>query len=144
MLFRSLLFDLVRREYAALGFLCDVHPMTLFVDCLKRERLVKARDLGRYIGKRVRVASFLITGKVVGTSKGEPMEFVTFEDETGIVETTFFPDTYRRFCHLLDHHFPYILEGLVEEDFGALTLTVERVESLRPLQESSRSTARPH
>ena len=33
---------------------------------------------------------------------GEPMEFLTFEDETGLVETTFFPQAYRRFCHLLD------------------------------------------
>ena len=30
------------------------------------------------------------------------MEFLTFEDETGIVETTFFPQTYRRFCHIID------------------------------------------
>lgn len=122
--------DLLRREYAALGFLCDVHPMTLFAERLRRERLVKACDLARFVGRRVRIAGFLITGKVVGTSKGEPMEFVTFEDETGVVETTFFPDTYRRFCHMLDHHFPYILEGKIEEDFGALTLTVEYVSIL--------------
>jgi DNA polymerase-3 subunit alpha/error-prone DNA polymerase len=58
------------------------------------------------------------------------MEFLTFEDETGIVETIFFPDTYRRFCHLIDRERPYLLSGKIEEDFGAVTLTVERVEWL--------------
>ncbi|CAB1056196.1 hypothetical protein D1BOALGB6SA_932, partial [Olavius sp. associated proteobacterium Delta 1] len=32
------------------------------------------------------------------------MEFLTFEDETGIVETTFFPQTYHRFCHMIDRN----------------------------------------
>ena len=55
------------------------------------------------------------------------MEFLTFEDETDQVETTFFPEVYRRFCSMLDRSRPFILYGKVEEDFGALTMTVERV-----------------
>ena len=100
--------------------------MTLFADAMKGNGGVKAKDLHSFIGRRVRIAGFLITGKVVSTNKGEPMEFVTFEDETGVIECTFFPDAYRRFCHMLDHLRPYLLVGRVEEDFGAVTLTVER------------------
>jgi len=55
------------------------------------------------------------------------MEFLTFEDETGQVETTFFPKVYRAHAHQLKSGRPYLVDGLVEEDFGALTLTVERV-----------------
>jgi hypothetical protein len=62
--------ELLRREFAVLGFLCDRHPM----------------------------------------------EFLTFEDETGIVETTFFPQAYRRFCHMIDRNRPYLLTGKVEAD----------------------------
>ena len=40
------------------------------------------------------LAGWLITGKVVKTKKGDPMKFLTFEDETGIVETVFFPKPY--------------------------------------------------
>jgi DNA polymerase-3 subunit alpha/error-prone DNA polymerase len=58
------------------------------------------------------------------------MEFLTFEDETGIVETTFFPKVYTQFCHMVDRGRPYLLSGTVESDWGALTLTVERVERL--------------
>ena len=120
----------LRHEFAALGFLCDRHPMVLYADTLKKQKIVKARDLPRFIGRQVCIAGLLITGKVVHTKHGEPMEFLTFEDETGLVETTFFPKAYRRFCALPDRSRPFILFGKVEEDFGAVTLTVKRADSI--------------
>jgi DNA polymerase-3 subunit alpha/error-prone DNA polymerase len=121
----------LRREFAVLGFLCDRHPMELYADAVTRAGAVKAADVARRVGQRIRFAGWLITGKVVETKQGEPMEFLTFEDETGLVETTFFPETYRRFCHLLDRERPYLLSGKVEEDWGAVTLTVEQVAAVR-------------
>lgn len=123
----------LRQEFSALGFLCDRHPMVLYTDALKKLRIVKVRDLPRFVGKHIRIAGLLITGKVVHTKHGDPMEFLTFEDETGLIETTFFPKTYRRFCAMLDRSRPFILHSKVEEDFGALTLTVKAVERL-PMQ----------
>jgi DNA polymerase III alpha subunit len=101
--------------------------MTLYAGAPALRGTVKAAALARHTGRQVRVAGLLITAKVVHTRRGEPMEFVTFEDETGLVETTFFPAAYRRFCTLLDRSRPLLLEGRVEEDFGAHTLTVGRV-----------------
>jgi len=121
----------LRREFSVLEFLCDRHPMALYKDVLKNIRRVEAAHLQRFIGKRVRLAGWLVTGKVVRTKQGDPMEFLTFEDETGIVETTFFPNTYRRFGHMIDRGRPYLLSGTVEEDWGAITLTVEKVEAIR-------------
>jgi DNA polymerase-3 subunit alpha/error-prone DNA polymerase len=54
------------------------------------------------------------------------MKFLTFEDETGLVETVFFPKPYALFCHMLDYGKPYLLYGRVEANWGALTLTVEK------------------
>ena len=116
-----------RREFAVLGFLCDRHPMELFAGVLKSTRRVAAADLPRHAGRAVCVAGWLITGKVVRTRRGEPMEFLTFEDETGTLEATFFPRVYDRFCHMLDTGRPYLLWGRVERDWNAVTLTVERV-----------------
>jgi DNA polymerase-3 subunit alpha/error-prone DNA polymerase len=120
----------LRREFAVLGFLCDRHPMEFYAEAARRAGAVKAIDLPRRVGQQVRFAGWLITGKVVETKKGEPMEFLTFEDETGLVETTFFPEAYRRFCHLLDRERPYLLSGKVEEEWGAATLTVEKASTL--------------
>ncbi|MBW2092093.1 MAG: DNA polymerase III subunit alpha, partial [Deltaproteobacteria bacterium] len=121
----------LRRQFAVLGFLVDRHPIVLFADALPRKGLVKAADLKRHAGRRVRLAGWLITGKVVSTKQGDPMRFLTFEDETGLVETTFFPEAHRRFCHMLDWQRPYILSGKAEEDYGAMTLTVDQVSRVR-------------
>jgi error-prone DNA polymerase len=122
--------DRLRREFAVLGFLCDRHPMELYAETRRHLRAVTAADLPRHLGRRVRLAGWLITGKVVATKHGDPMEFLTFEDETGLVETTFFPRAYRRFCHIIDYQRPYLLSGRVEEDWGAITLTVDGVEKI--------------
>jgi error-prone DNA polymerase len=114
----------LRDEFSVLGFLCDRHPMTLFADIVKRSGSIPAKEIQKYVGRQVRIAGWLITGKKVRTRRGETMEFLTFEDDTGIVETTFFPATYERFCHLLDWGRPYLLSGKVEENWGAVTLTV--------------------
>ena len=119
-----------RREFAVLGFLCDRHPMTLYDHVLKNSDIIKARQIPQFINKQIRFAGWLITGKTVHTKHGDPMEFLTFEDDTGIVETTFFPEAYKRFCHILDRGRPYILTGMVDQDWGAVTLTVKKVENI--------------
>jgi DNA polymerase-3 subunit alpha/error-prone DNA polymerase len=98
---------------------------------------VKAAALPRLSGRRVRAAGWLITGKTVRTRHGDPMEFLTFEDETGIFETTFFPEAYRRWSPLVDRGRPYLLEGKVEQDWGATTLTVERLSPIRRMSASA-------
>jgi len=121
----------LRREYTVLGFLCRRHPMTLFARDVNRLGIVKSKNLKRHSGRRVTMAGLLITGKVVHTKHGDPMEFLTFEDETGLVETTFFPEAYSRFCAMLDRSRPFVLKGKVDEDFGAVTLTVDYVAPLK-------------
>jgi error-prone DNA polymerase len=81
--------------------------------------------MSRYVGKTVTMVGWLITGKVVETKHGEPMEFVSFEDLTKMYEATFFPEVYKKFCHLFSTDCGYMLRGLVEEEFGAPTLTVQ-------------------
>jgi DNA polymerase-3 subunit alpha/error-prone DNA polymerase len=120
----------LRREFSILGFLCDCHPMALFSEKLETMRTIKARHIPNQAGRRVRFAGWLITGKTVMTKKGDPMQFLTFEDETGIVETTFFPRAYHRFCHILDYGRPFLLSGRVETNWGVCTLTVNSVSAI--------------
>jgi len=118
----------LRREYIALGFLCSSHPVMLFRHYASS--CVSSKILKHYRGRRVRFLGWLLTGKLVSTKTGEAMEFLTFEDEHGVVETTFFPKIYRKYAAVLSSGKPYLLSGLVEEDFGAITLTVEKLETL--------------
>lgn len=121
--------DQLRREYDVLGFLCDTHPIALFSNGV-RNRVI-SRNMSKNIGRKVCFAGWLLTGKLVSTRTGEVMEFLTFEDEYGVVETTFFPRVYKRYAHKLRSGAGYLLYGLVEEDFGAVTLTVDSVRLLK-------------
>jgi DNA-directed DNA polymerase III PolC len=118
----------LRKEYRTLGFLTKQHPIELL--SLAYPRAFKAVDLARHVHKRVRFAGWLLTGKLVSTRTGDPMEFLSFEDETGIIEATLFPRVYRQHAHLLGSGRPYLLGGTVEEDFGAITLTVKTIKPL--------------
>ncbi len=66
-----------------------------------------------------------ITTKTVQDKHGRPMEFISFEDTTAIFDATFFPDVYAKFCRRLSQKRPYLLKGIVEEEFGVATLVVE-------------------
>ena len=139
----------LRHQYRVLGFLPDRHPITLFAEERRRAGALTARALLRQPAqevahrRRVRFLGWLITGKIVGTKRGEPMEFLTFEDETGLVECTLFPRVYEQHCHLLATRGPLLLEGYVGEDFAARTLTVERIAGPRQGFSLDRAVARP-
>ena len=121
---------ILEHELETLDFLISRHPLMLYREPLSRLRKVRGSDLHRHVGRRVTVVGWWVSGKVVTTKDDEPMEFISFEDTTALFETTFFPQAYARFCHMLNRSRPYVLTGLVEEDFGAVTLTVESVRLL--------------
>ncbi len=123
---------MLRHEAEVLGFLVTRHPLSLYREKLSGLEHVPGKRLPRHVGKRVTAVGWLVTGKTVETKDDEPMEFVSFEDTTGIYEATFFPDAYRRFSHALDAGRPYLLSGKVESDMGAIYLNVQ---DLRPLDE---------
>ncbi len=117
-------------EMDTLGFLLSRHPLTLYGDRLNEQNIVKAKDLKRYIKQRVKTVGWYIAGKITSTKNQDLMEFISFEDTTAIYETTFFPKTFAKFVHMLSRTRPFILESIVESHYGAITLSVEKVEYL--------------
>ena len=117
-------------EHATLGFITDAHPMALHADELERFRVCPSTELHRYVGKHVLAAGMLTTAKPVHTLKDEPMEFATFDDGHGLIETVLFPDVYRDRGHVLFDQGPFIFRGKVEEEFGAVTVTITKLDRL--------------
>ena len=116
---------MLKHESETLGFILSVHPLDLYHDLLQEMRYVRARDLDRYVGKRITIVGWLVTGKTVRTKEGDQMKFISFEDTTGIYETVFFPKVYNRHCHMLNASRPYVMRGRVEEDFGSINVNVQ-------------------
>jgi len=118
---------MLKNETETLGLLLSIHPLDLCQDILRGIHHIRAKDLPRYVGRRISVAGWLVTGKTVLTKAGDPMKFISFEDQTGIYETVFFPGVYRQYCHMLNSSRPYIIKGRVEEDSGSININVEWV-----------------
>ena len=117
----------LRQEVESLGFLVSQHPLTLYKEAWLRHKPIKGSELIRHSGKWVTMVGWWITTKMVEDKNGRPMEFVSFEDVTAIFDATFFPDVYARFCRKLSQRRPYLIKGVVEEEFGVATLRVKWV-----------------
>ena len=94
-----------------LGYLASRHPMALYAKAIRAIRPVAAPALGRHIGELVTCVGMLTAAKPVHTIKEEPMEFVTFDDGAGLIETVIFPDVYRKVVSLLFGVGPYVMRG---------------------------------
>ncbi|HEU4685134.1 MAG TPA: DNA polymerase III subunit alpha [Nitrospira sp.] len=128
-------------EIESFGFLASRHPLTLYRDAIERLQPVPASEMHRFVGRRITMVGWLITEKPVETKDGQAMEFITLEDLTALYDATLFPDVYRRCCHLLSSSRPYIVRGLVEQEFGVTTLTAI---DLTPLHGTAGADSRPH
>jgi DNA polymerase-3 subunit alpha/error-prone DNA polymerase len=116
-------------EMRYLGTTLAVHPLALWPGALSRARSL-GRDIPSLVGRHIELIGWPVTAKPVLTADEEPMEFISFEDETALYETVLFPDEYRLYRHLLFEERPLIVRGLVEEDRGAVTLAISSIDKV--------------
>ena len=121
-------------EVGTLGIVISRHPLELFRPRIRRivsasglSPFIRSVDISSYRGQKVWTAGILVTGKEVSTKKQEPMIFVSFEDELAIYETVLFPGSFARFYPLLDDGWAFLVFGRVEDDLGALSISVEKL-----------------
>jgi DNA polymerase-3 subunit alpha/error-prone DNA polymerase len=118
-------------EYRALGFLRNLHPLTLWKDdILAVKYRIKALRIGDYVGQSVRMVGWPITQKDVWTKDGLTMCFLSLEDETAMYETVVFPEVYDKYNKLLFDQKPLLVYGRVTDDNGAISLEVKKIEEL--------------
>ncbi len=132
-----------REEYELLGFVTACHPMDLWQEQLARLRPVPSTELAAHVGKSVLVAGMLTTAKPVHTAAGEPMEFATFDDGHGLVEAVLFPRIYRERGHVLFDQGPFLLRGVVEQEFGVVSFTVTGLDRLERVTAQRTQSSRP-
>jgi DNA polymerase III alpha subunit len=123
-------------EWNALELGVTAHPLAAFAPALwPADRPARARPgdgppgfdaawtLGERIGRRVRVTGLMAAGRRVPTTSGQRMFFLTLDDGTGLVECTLFPDVYARAAAELVGSGPFVVEGVVESQYGEVTVT---------------------
>jgi DNA polymerase-3 subunit alpha/error-prone DNA polymerase len=110
----------------------NTHPLALWKhEVLAVKYRVKARHIGEYIGRTVKMIGWPVTQKEVWTKDGLTMSFLSLEDETGLYETVIFPPVYDRYGPLLSDQRPLLVYGRVCDDMGAVSFEVQKIEVLR-------------
>ncbi len=117
----------IQHEIQLFGFPLQCHPLTLYTQSWSHLNLLYAREMSMHIGQRITMVGWLITEKSAVTKHGEAMTFLTLEDTTGLYDATMFPKVFQQYGPLLSNECPLILKGKVEEEFGAITLTITQM-----------------
>jgi DNA-directed DNA polymerase III PolC len=124
----------VRNELKYLEMHLSAHPMELLRQEAKQAGCVTVSQAAATpSGTSVRLAAVVAAMRRVMTKQG-PLQFITFEDETGLLEAVVFPVVYRQLGERVTTPGPFLVEGKVRDQQGAVHLEVGRLEPMRPLK----------
>ena len=119
-------------DFHGTGLTVGPHPLAYRRDDLRRAHILSAHDLMQIPnGRRVRTAGCVIARQRPGTAKG--FVFLSLEDETGISNAIITPDLLDRNRILLLSEKFLLLEGVLQNQEGVVSVKVDRV---RPLREA--------
>jgi len=115
-------------EMELLGFPVTVSPFSLIADQSQLPTLA-ASELPKLIGKTVDLAGYRVTVKSTKTSNHQIMQFGTFVDQKGDwIDTVIFPNVFDK--NRVSAPGCYKIRGRVSEEFGHITVDVEKIERL--------------
>ncbi len=119
-------------DFHGTGLTVGPHPLSYRRDDLRRARILSAQDLTQLPdGQRVRTAGCVIARQRPGTAKG--FVFLSLEDETGISNAIISPDVLENNRILILSEKFLLLEGVLQNQEGVVSIKVSRV---RPLREA--------
>jgi DNA polymerase III alpha subunit len=115
-------------ELELLGFSTNLHPVRLFGD--PKGPVTPCAELDQLAGKSITLLGWIAASRRLRGADGRWMRFLTLEDESGLAEAALFADANDRWSSVLRDHGPYLVSGTVEEQMGACTLHVQRIECI--------------
>jgi error-prone DNA polymerase len=119
-------------DFHGTGLTVGPHPLAYRRNELRKGRILSAKDLVEVPnGKRVRTAGCVIARQRPGTAKG--FVFLSLEDETGISNAIISPDLLDSNRVLILSEKFLLLEGILQNQEGVVSIKVDRV---RPLREA--------
>lgn len=120
-------------DFQGTGVTIGMHPIGMRRAELDQMKVTPAADLGRLRdGQRVRIAGCVICRQRPGTAHG--FLFLSLEDETGISNAIVTPDQFDRNRFALTSA-PYLLiEGMLQNQQGAISVKLDEVRPLEFIQ----------
>jgi error-prone DNA polymerase len=125
-------------DFHGTGLTTGPHPMAYHRAELKRARVFSVHELTQVPnGCRVRTAGCVIARQRPGTAKG--FVFLSLEDETGIGNAIITPDIMDQHRVVITAEKFLLLEGVLQNQDGVISVRVERVVPLRELYAPDRT-----
>lgn len=143
-------------EEEILGFFVSTNPLQYFKDELKELNVISSKYFSHaiYTGnkktersinctylKDIFVGGIVIARRIEKTKKGKAMLFCTLEDESGMYESVFFPDIYKKNAKIIMNETPVVIKGrlyLKDEHISIVARDVISLISLKKLKRESR------
>ena len=124
---------LLEKEKEVFGFYLSSHPTTAY----KKDNpyAISIVDICKCFGKKVDCLILVDKIKVINTKKGDKMAFLTGSDETGTMDFTLFPKTYRLYSQIEKGDLIKV-RGKVEKRLDQYQVIVERIKYLKEKVES--------
>ncbi len=117
-------------DFHGTGLTTGPHPMAYRRAELRRARVLSAKELAQVPnGRRVKTAGCVIARQRPGTAKG--FVFLSLEDETGISNAIITPDILEQNRVLIVSEKFLLLEGVLQNQEGVISVRVERVAPMR-------------
>ena len=117
-------------DFHGTGLTVGPHPLSYRREDLRRARILSAQDLTQLPdGRHVRTAGCVIARQRPGTAKG--FVFLSLEDETGISNAIISPDVLDNNRLLILGEKFLLLEGILQNQEGVVSIKVSRVLPLR-------------
>jgi error-prone DNA polymerase len=125
-------------DFRGTGMTVGPHPMAYHRARLQKMGVRAAIELGKIPGGRiVRTAGGVIARQRPGTAKG--FVFLSLEDETGVSNAIVTPDLFQRNRLVLSSEQFLLIEGILQNQDGVISVKAVRVEPLRITRAQSSS-----
>jgi DNA polymerase III alpha subunit len=122
----------VQQELRHLDMHVSEHPMRLLRDDATRAGCVTSSQARASVDQRVRFAGLASAAHRLRLEDGRVMQFVTFEDELGLLEAVLSPALFATLGRAVANPGPYLVSGHVVEQAGDVRLAVS---TLAPFHE---------
>lgn len=116
-------------ELETFTYTVSTHVLSHFAAEL--EGTVKADQLERFVGRRIRVGGWMIAAKLTRTKKGQRMMFINLDDAVGRIDVVLFPRCFDEYAHLMRTAGPFVIFGKVVKEYDVINIVAEKVELLK-------------
>lgn len=119
--------ELLEMERQVLGFYLSEHPAERIKQQSTDDLVSISNCISMAKGAPVRIVGIQTGLKKIRTKKGEPMAFLTIQDETGSISCTLFPTVFVQVEASLNQQVVLLIDGVIDIRNGQSQIVVEKV-----------------